>query len=51
MFDAPRIFRIEFEPTTGSYLAGQVVSGRVYIVSDNYIHHVTGKKHCCPILL
>ena len=46
MFNSPRIFRIEFEPANGTYLAGQVVRGRVYIVSDTNIRHITGIKVC-----
>ena len=44
MFDQPRIFQIDLVPTTGAYLAGQEVRGRVYIFSDTSIQHVTSIK-------
>ena len=43
MFHKPRIFRIDFEPSNGVFYAGQLVSGRVYLVTDSFINQITGK--------
>jgi len=42
--DKPRLFQIEFEPTSATFRAGQVVRGKVYLVTEGYIHNVTGIK-------
>ena len=41
-YDKPRIFSVGFEPSNGVFFAGQLVNGHVYIVNDDFIHHVTG---------
>ena len=48
MFVKPRVFDVDFEPSNGVFYAGQNVTGNVHLVTDTFIHQLTGKT--CPIL-
>ena len=47
MFVKPRVFDVDFEPSNGVFYAGQNVTGNVHLVTDTFIHQLTGKT--CPI--
>jgi hypothetical protein len=47
MFDEPQSFEIELEASNGIFQVGGIVSGRVRLVNETFIHQLLGIRVDC----